>query len=322
MIRVEWKDPTFRVKLADRGDKVLEEVHSAPTEEALRSDIQARIDQGFIKSILSIVPYDFPTWRQGAVDSLTAVKQAFDTQRREALKKKEPFHFEYEFSAAIWRELKLYLIQLFNGKCAYCEANFRTVSYGDVEHYRPKGKVTDAANKTVTLPNGERHPGYYWLAYDYGNLMPACARCNQGEAKKNKFPIADGSTRAVSADDPLDAERPLLINPYDTSDDPRSHIRFATTKDGASLAGFVHALDAKGEASIDVYNLNRQELIEDRRAEQQDVANSLLMSLQRREGLKVRAEKQSYVRGRGQFSAAVVAEIEGIEADLGMTIPV
>ena len=40
----------------------------------------------------------------------------------------------------------------YNHKCAYCER----VTKADVEHYRPKKKVSEDAD----------HPGYYWLCYE------------------------------------------------------------------------------------------------------------------------------------------------------------
>src|SRR5262245_779977 len=63
----------------------------------------------------------------------------------------------------LYRALKECLKAYFHCKCAYCESEFDTVAWGDVEHYRPKRGVT-----------GETHPGYYWLAYAERNLMPSC----------------------------------------------------------------------------------------------------------------------------------------------------
>jgi hypothetical protein len=66
------------------------------------------------------------------------------------------------------------------------------------------------------------HSGYWWLAYEPTNYFPSCQLCNQGTAKKNRFPIA--GTRARGPQDALSAERPLLLNPY--FDDPRAHQEF------------------------------------------------------------------------------------------------
>ncbi|MEF9674035.1 hypothetical protein QNM99_25505 [Pseudomonas sp. PCH446] len=39
----------------------------------------------------------------------------------------------------------------------------------DVEHYRPKGAVSEDAS----------HPGYWWVAMDWDNLLPSCIDCNR-----------------------------------------------------------------------------------------------------------------------------------------------
>src|SRR5260370_20134326 len=107
--------------------------------------------------------------------------------------------------AKIYRALKACLIEYFSGKCAYCESEFTSVAWGDVEHYRPKRGVT-----------GENHAGYYWLAYEPRNLLPSCQKCNQGNGKRNYFPVA--GVRAERSEDDLAAELPLLLNPYEEAD--------------------------------------------------------------------------------------------------------
>src|SRR5690349_1720738 len=61
------------------------------------------------------------------------------------------------------------LDELFHGKCAYCESVYRAVDALDIEHYRPKGGVTE----------DDDHPGYWWLAGVWSNLLPSCPPCNQ-----------------------------------------------------------------------------------------------------------------------------------------------
>src|SRR6266567_3958956 len=92
----------------------------------------------------------------------------------------------FKFQNPIWRRLKDWLMEhVFNDKCAYCE---RLISgyYGDAEHFRPKGAVNcnDGAGELVK-PSGQipdpangdvlemPHPGYFWLAYDWRNLVPS-----------------------------------------------------------------------------------------------------------------------------------------------------
>lgn len=133
-------------------------------------------------------------------------------------------------------------------KCCYCESLFTATSYGDVEHFRPK-----AGYKQVW--EGPLHkPGYYWLAYEWSNLFFSCQICNQ-DYKGNYFPLANhGAARANTHHDDIDQEEPLLLNP--ALDVPQRHLTFV--KDA------IEAIDARGQASIKSYGLDRSELIKSR----------------------------------------------------------
>ncbi|WP_426609875.1 hypothetical protein [Bradyrhizobium sp. McL0616] len=145
------------------------------------------------------------------------------------------------FNDNIWRELKWHLFELFHEKCAYCENKPRAGYAGDVEHYRPKGKVDE----------DENHPGYFWLAYDETNLLPSCSLCNQPRrAKQTRFPVKGAHSREARN---LAREVPLLLNPYDRKLNPFDHLEFDAT-------GFSAAHSEYGECSRDVYDLDRSEL--------------------------------------------------------------
>ncbi len=75
-----------------------------------------------------------------------------------------------DWNSAIWGRAKAQLLKESNGKCAYCESPTTVVSYGDVEHFRPKSL-------------------YWWLAYCYENYLPSCTICNQ-RYKRDDFPIS------------------------------------------------------------------------------------------------------------------------------------
>ncbi|MFC3160233.1 TIGR02646 family protein [Chryseobacterium arachidis] len=62
------------------------------------------------------------------------------------------------------------LLEMFQGKCAYCESKIITIYNGDIEHFRPKGEIQEAKPSK---------PGYYWLAAEWENLLFACPFCNQ-----------------------------------------------------------------------------------------------------------------------------------------------
>jgi uncharacterized protein (TIGR02646 family) len=115
-------------------------------------------------------------------------------------------------------DVRAALERLFHDKCAYCETPIGAGGDWDVEHYRPKGRVAERRD----------HPGYYWLAYTWTNLYPACALCNQrrkdaprwddlrefpAQGKVDQFPVADEAHRALAPGAQLAREQPLLIDP-------------------------------------------------------------------------------------------------------------
>jgi uncharacterized protein (TIGR02646 family) len=141
-------------------------------------------------------------------------------------------------------DVRARLRAMFHGKCAYCESQMGHVSRDHVEHYRPKGAVTEDAG----------HPGYYWLGYSWDNLLLACARCNTPPGKGMQFPIR--GQRARRPGDPLDAECALVLDPTG-DDDPEEHIGFDVNVDGAI---YPKRESHKGEATIRVCALDRPEL--------------------------------------------------------------
>src|SRR5262245_45289492 len=107
----------------------------------------------------------------------------------------------------LYKEQRLHLLKLFHGKCAYCEAKIVLDQHnGDVEHYRPKGAVTDENDKVIEVEDGHGgkrpHGGYYWLVYSWENLLTSCIACNrpnrlgdQRVGKWNRFPVAGKHAR-------------------------------------------------------------------------------------------------------------------------------
>lgn len=115
------------------------------------------------------------------------------------------------------KSVKNALIQAQHHKCCYCESRFLPTSDGDVEHYRPKGAVKQARE------SDKIHPGYYWLAYCWDNLLVSCSTCNR-RYKGVLFPLSDNSVRSRNHHDDIGKEQPLFVNP--AIDDPRNHICF------------------------------------------------------------------------------------------------
>lgn len=143
--------------------------------------------------------------------------------------------------------VKAKLLDMQYGKCCYCESKILATGYGDVEHFRPKGSVRQDGN------SAEEKPGYYWLAYQWSNLLISCSVCNTSW-KRTFFPLENPGERARSHLDPLVHERPMLVDP--AVEDPRDHIRYNGD------APF--ALTARGQVTIERLNLRRGDLLEDR----------------------------------------------------------
>jgi uncharacterized protein (TIGR02646 family) len=187
---------------------------------------------------------------------------------------------KFTFSIYSDPEVKAALSKLTGGKCAYCEHLYDVGQPGDVEHYRPKGRIDTAVGKLR---------GYWWLASDWDNLLPSCLRCNRPEnlrlhggevmamGKGERFPIDDEAARAREEGEHVN-ETPLLLDPC--VHDPRDYIRFEEkdgwsvvrpkTDDQSQLAG------RRARTSIDIYGLNREGLVNDRTREMVQIKSSLV----------------------------------------------
>lgn len=157
---------------------------------------------------------------------------------------------EHLFSSEVYgaKEVKAQLEAIFSHKCAYCESLASHVTHYDVDHFRAKSH-------------------YYWLAYEWSNLILSCPRCNR-DKKKAWFPLENEATRLKTH--PIDnfgnflkmechilsktikSESYLLIHP--ALDNPKVHLKFYAN-------GTVSGLTPKGNCSIELYDLNRSELV-------------------------------------------------------------
>jgi len=142
-------------------------------------------------------------------------------------------------------DIKAKLIKTQYGKCAFCESNIISVAYGDIEHFRPKGGIKQNTKSRMI------NPGYYWLAYDWNNLMFACGICNQ-MYKKNLFPLRNPEVRALNHTqfDRIKREKPFFINPI--KENPRLLIQFR----GATAIGIDK--NHRGKKTIEALGLNRK----------------------------------------------------------------
>lgn len=195
-------------------------------------------------------------------------------------------------------------------KCAYCENAFQLNQAGDVEHFRPKGRVTDENDQVVYIGEGQKrqpHPGYFWLAYDWGNLLPSCWKCNRPSraadgrlvGKSTRFPVT--GTHAVPGDlGPLDV--PLLINPF--QEDPAEHL------DMHIETGILFKKSERGEMCIKLLDLNREGLPEERLLVFEDVLlragafHEALLSGDVKRSAKLEKDLLSFKIGSAQYALA------------------
>ncbi len=127
------------------------------------------------------------------------------------------------------KEIKSALVQMFSGKCAYCESRIKHIDYGHIEHFKPKS-----------------WPQFYELAVEWSNLLLACGICNGAEYKGVQFPEA-------SDDGPI-------VDP--SSEDPGGHLKFEF--DPATGLANVLSTTARGKTTIRVLGLDRLELVRHR----------------------------------------------------------
>jgi len=159
----------------------------------------------------------------------------------------------FDFKIYRQRSVKEALIELFYAKCAYCEAKVGISAPIDVELFRPKASVVESRH----------HPGYWWLAMVWENMLSACADCNRVRVhegvqtgKANRFPLFDEAKRAFTPAANISDEQPLLLDPC--NDFPEQHLVFDET-------GRVVSDTDRGHATIAVVGLNRPFLVEARR---------------------------------------------------------
>jgi hypothetical protein len=161
----------------------------------------------------------------------------------------------------IWTRFKSDLAPATFGKCGYCEVNVVAVDRykGDVEHYRPKGRVDRLIIDPDGTVNGQQlfASGYYWLAYSWSNYILTCNPCNSAY-KRNFFPLNPEPAAPPTAGDEAD-EDPLLLSPFG-SKDPAEHLVF----DHLGVVGPREG-SAYGATTITVCGLSRTPLEKKRR---------------------------------------------------------
>jgi hypothetical protein len=173
---------------------------------------------------------------------------------------------DVQIDEKLFKKFMPYLLKVFKGKCAYCETVISSNQPGDVEHFRPKGRVVDDNFRPIRVKYARwdeiDHPGYFWLAYCWENLLPSCIDCNRyrrhgstaddGSGKADRFPV-DGNHAYIPGEEAN--ETPLLINPADpAAEPPEVHLEFLPD-------GRIKARTKAGEKTLSVLGLNKREAL-------------------------------------------------------------
>lgn len=216
---------------------------------------------------------------------------------------------KFSFKSSIYAEdsVKEQLKKDQSEKCCFCESHITDISYGDVEHFRPKGAYRQKRKQKL------QRPGYYWLAYEWDNLFLSCTLCNQ-RYKKNLFPLLNPDKRAISHKGSIRKEKPALINPC--TEDPSDSLTFR----GEHILG----LNDRGEKTINILGLDRVTLDENRReklAGLKLIHSMMLVFQQRIEDGQAGAEEKAMLKNlekhiqkaqqpEAEYSAVVVAAVQ------------
>ena len=173
--------------------------------------------------------------------------------------------------AALWSRpaVREALFGMHNGRCCYCERLRDRARESDIEHFRPKTAVSDKSPE---------RPGYWWLAYEWTNLLFACKTCNE-EYKKTHFPIR--GERAMAPDDSLDDEEPWLLDPC-TDDIEHTMVYDHVTRAKSVLIYGVGPDGERANRTTEVIGLNRPRLAQERWEDfktMQKIARSGLIAL-------------------------------------------
>ena len=204
-----------------------------------------------------------------------SLRAFYDLERRKRSQRRPPD----ERAVLADESLRKALLKLFEGKCAYCESPLATVF--DVDRFRP-------ANDAMGLTGRSDPDHYWWLAYSWENLYAACPACNS--AKGSRFPVRGERAAPGAGAGDLAEEKRLLLDPC--ADEPEVELQF-------SADGTVAGATERGEISIDVFALNRRDLVRARRSAAEKL-DALLVSMSKKELL---ARQKTLVSASAAYAA-------------------
>jgi uncharacterized protein (TIGR02646 family) len=238
----------------------------------------------------------------------------------------DPVKRQKAFGFSVYKDdaVKAALHALFHGKCAYCESYFQAQAPVDVEHFRPKAAVED----------DKAHPGYWWLAMEWSNLLPSCIDCNRrrrqetpvptsslaelheaatrtaNTGKKDAFPVA-GARAAAEVDD-IDKEQAYLIDP--TRDDPADYLEYYIDHDRP--IGLILPKTESGSASLAPAIGPADEIVAAAKAKNHSERGAVSIQIYGLNRLGLVQERTRILR-RLEFLRHMILEIERVSKDLG-----
>lgn len=203
--------------------------------------------------------YSPQNWRARQLKAEEELRNAPDSETRRKI---------FTRYSDLWSDVKVHLRTQSHNKCWYCETSTRGFP-GDIDHYRPKGRVAEAAN----------HDGYWWLAFEWRNWRFVCRYCNslnrdfetgKVSGKGDSFPLLCGEAYRIKSPNEYEyyeellREGPKLLDPTERED-----IGLLTfTSEGVPEPAEEKELSDKHErakASIEIYHLDSSRLKNERK---------------------------------------------------------
>lgn len=174
--------------------------------------------------------------------------------------------FPFDAKLLAHPELRDALSELFHNKCSFCESVMTWTIPENVNRYRP-------IYQTIELDGTIFPDHYWWLMFDWDNLIPLCTECVR--ACGTRFPILGPRASYGARGDELLAEQPLLLDPC--RDRPDEHLVY--TPDGLVVSS-----TRPGQVTIEVFNLNRSALVDARQKvykRYEQVKNQLMILIEK-----------------------------------------
>ena len=166
----------------------------------------------------------------------------------------------YEFDTKFYSMLKKDLYKIFQGKCVYCEKPIEPRE-ADVESFRPRKEAKNIDDKI-----SDDH--YWWLFYEWRNYYLSCSHCNR--FKGTWFPVKGKRTKIGAKYESVIKENYLLLDPC--IDEGHLHIEVLEN-------GTARGLTERGNLTIEILKLNRDELVYKRKREWRRTQNLIISNV-------------------------------------------